>query len=144
MGGTGESYTFVSVEPAVTSAAWPINVSWTSKEDGGPVVYLWYPSAPAQGLRWTLLSFRDVAFFRYHSEHVAIEDTSESVQPSMLGQPWHLTMAVASSLKNLVASAITTTDRDGEPNWYGYRPSDLVHYRLSRDHDGHYDVVCSG
>jgi len=88
-----------------------IRVGWTSIEDGGPTVRLWFRSqrGPAVGeMRWTRLSFEEVLWFQYHNEHVWIDQAS-SYEKVPQGKAWQLQAASESDLKSFVIERLTLT-----------------------------------
>ena len=135
------------MEPERTAVTGDIRVTWTSVEDGGPTVYLWYrssgPRPHPDPTRWTALGFGKVLLFGYHNEHLIAEDRRSSYEKALPGYPWALRVARDSEYKEWAVSRLTTVGPGGQPNWCGMPPEDLLHYRLIHDHDGIYDIIAS-
>ena len=138
---------FRLVEPERTAAGGEIHVSWTSVEDGGPTIRMWYPTPGPppypDPVRWTGLAFDLVLIFRYHNEHLKAEDAEPTYEPPIPGYTWTLLVATDSELKEWSVSRLTTIGPGGVPNWCGLHPSELKHYRMIHDHDGYYDIIAA-
>lgn len=134
-----------AVEPPLCCVGWDIEVSWTSREDGGPTIRLTYRivEIPVQvGRRSTsraVVRFRQVLLIRYHNEHLQLGD-EEADYVRDFRYPWLLWRGEGTPLLDEVADKLVT----GGGDWFGTPARELHHYRIGMDHDGYYDVICTG
>jgi hypothetical protein len=148
---------YARVEPEKTRIFDEIHVGWRSREDGGPAIRVWYRNdfddERNEGGGWVLLEFREVLLFRYHNEHLELADSAwghatyeersedrADVRSRIRRYPWVLRRGEETALKRLVVEHLKT----GGGDWCGVPAAELHHYRLMHDHDGYYDVICTG